>query len=267
MFARLRTASILAILALTSVTAPVLAIVPDNDDIAAPTIIAAVPFTTTQDTSEATAAPTDADCYAPSHTVWFSFTPSEGGWFEADTFGSEYDTTLAVGTSNGSGIDMLGCEDDTFSSQSRVRFEASANTTYLFQVGSYFDSAGGPLVFNLAAIEPPVALEVDLEVEPVGTFTRDGLAILRATVTCNVEAFGYLWGNVRQQVGRTWVTGNTEADVACGPEPQRINLAVVGWNGRFAGGHASVELTVDAMTLDKEAWDSDAFVGTVRLRK
>ena len=46
-------------------------------------------------------------------TVWYSFTPDADGDYLADTFGSDYDTTLYVGTPDGAGgIDVIGCIDD-----------------------------------------------------------------------------------------------------------------------------------------------------------
>ena len=64
---------------------PALAAPPANDDFNSATVIGALPFTTIQDTSEATAAADDPiDCYN-NGSVWYSFTPATDMLIIADT--------------------------------------------------------------------------------------------------------------------------------------------------------------------------------------
>ena len=78
---------------------PVAAAAPSNDDIATPTAIT-LPSTTAQSTVEATSGPTDpADCGAGGPTVWFSYTAAVDGQLQIQTFGSDFDTVLVLGTS------------------------------------------------------------------------------------------------------------------------------------------------------------------------
>ena len=56
---------------------------------------------------------------------------------EANTFGSNYDTTLSVYTGSRGSLMQLACNDDSGSLQSRIRFDAVAGTTYYFMVSSF----------------------------------------------------------------------------------------------------------------------------------
>src|SRR4051812_1984670 len=91
------------ILLLTGSIATALAAAPSNDDIGGAIVVGAVPFTdgpaTTGDAPPGAGDPAfcnDAPAGADRHTVWYSFTPSAAGRYEADTFPSTYDTTLYV---------------------------------------------------------------------------------------------------------------------------------------------------------------------------
>jgi hypothetical protein len=50
---------------------------PANDDIANATPITSLPFDDSLDTTEATMAPDDPDCFGNGPTVWYTFTPTE----------------------------------------------------------------------------------------------------------------------------------------------------------------------------------------------
>ena len=122
---------------------------PANDDFDNPTVIAALPFTDSISTADATAAADDPFCNSSEHTVWYSFTPTQDGPVRADTFGSDFDTNLGVFTGSRGNLSQIACA--FFPPQ--VTFNAAANTTYFFMVGSTFGVAGGTLVFNMTG--PP----------------------------------------------------------------------------------------------------------------
>ena len=159
----LRTAVAAGILAIGAV-APVSAASPSNDDIANPIVIGALPATVTVDASEATTGATDPGyCPAPEWgqdpaTVWFEHTATSTGPLGATTYGSDYPTTLYVGTSNGNGgLDVVGCATQSGgTAQSAVRFEAEAGVKYLFAVGldPNFGEPAGNLEFNLDLARP-----------------------------------------------------------------------------------------------------------------
>ena len=137
-------AGIVAVLVLAPVSA--LAAPPSNDNFADGTPISQLPFTTSQDTAEATeeAGEPRPMCAPIGKTVWFRYTPAEDGLVQADTEGSDFDTVLAIWTGEDlNGLDQVACSDDSGSGlDSLVTFSASAGTTYLFQVGGYHDETG-----------------------------------------------------------------------------------------------------------------------------
>jgi hypothetical protein len=127
---------------------------PANDDFDTPTVIGALPFTDSISTVDATVAADDPFCNSSEHTVWYSFTPTQDGPIRADTFGSDYDTNLAVYVGSRGALSEIACA--FFPSQ--VTFAAAADTTYFFMVGSTFGVPGGTLVFNVAG--PPANDEI-----------------------------------------------------------------------------------------------------------
>jgi hypothetical protein len=248
-------------LLLGALAAPTSAAALKNNSISSPIVVGAVPYTNSQDTRRATTGATDpAFCYDPegsadSNTVWYSFTPTGDGRFAADTFGSDYDTTLYVGTPNGAGgIDVINCVDDSGGTvQSYVSFDAIAGTTYLIMVGTCCGTpgsdGGGALVFNLDVAGP--ALVLDATVNSTGSVDQ-GVVTLTGTATCSQSPdFAFIDVNLRQRVGRRTIEGFGEVEVSpCGPTPTAWTLVLEGFNGRFAGGQATGDLTFFACTLE-----------------
>ncbi len=81
---------LIATAASTAVAAP-----PANDDFDNATLVPGLPFSDAIDTTDATTAADDPDCAGQGPTVWYAFTPSEDTEVAANTFGSDYDTTLS----------------------------------------------------------------------------------------------------------------------------------------------------------------------------
>ena len=84
--------------------------------------------------------------------MWYQFTPSEDIRINANTFGSDYDTGIAVFTGTRGALSLVLCNDDAMTGefvQSNLNFDAVAGTTYYFMVGSCCGSDGGNLVFNV----------------------------------------------------------------------------------------------------------------------
>src|SRR5204862_148372 len=75
---------------------------PANDDVANATIVGGIPYTDDENTEGATSEDIDGDCgsfgFGHGHSVWYAYTATEDGTLAADTFGSDYDTTLSVWT-------------------------------------------------------------------------------------------------------------------------------------------------------------------------
>ena len=263
-----------ATLLLGALAAPASAAPLRNNSISSPIVIGAVPYTNTQNTERATTGATDPPfCYDPegsadSNTVWYSFTATEDGRLAANTFGSDYDTTLYVGTPDGAGgINVINCVDDSGGTlQSYVSFEAAADTTYLFMVGTCCGTpgsdGGGTLVFNLDVAGP--ALELDITVDPTGSVDR-GIVTLAGTASCSATPdFAVIDLSLRQRVGQRTIEGFGSTDLSqCGPTPTTWTVVLEGFNGRFAGGQATGDITMFACALECQSID-ESF--TVKLR-
>jgi len=114
-------------------------------------------------------------------SVWWSFTPAANGALSIDTFGSGFDTVLAVFT--GGSLDALAmiAENDNAagSEQSRVAFQASAGTVYQIFVADS-DSATGDITLNVA-LEPDQQTATSLAGPAFGPFGQP--LTFTATVT------------------------------------------------------------------------------------
>jgi hypothetical protein len=116
-------------------------------------------------------------------TVWIAWTSPSTGRAVVDTFGSFFDTVLAVysGANLGSQT-LLGANDDTGSLQSEVAFNAVGGTTYNIQVAGFSssDNVGAITLHITAALAPPfIALQPQNRTVFPGT-----------NVTFSVGAFG-----------------------------------------------------------------------------
>ncbi|HET6467521.1 MAG TPA: hypothetical protein VFG43_03995 [Geminicoccaceae bacterium] len=131
---------------------------PPNDDFVNAISVTSLPFSDAQDTTDATREPDDPNCSGgQEHTVWYAFTPATDLRVTANTFGSEYDTTLGVYTGGPGSLTEIACNDQAArSNQSRVVFEATAGTTYFVMIASWYVEPGGNLVFAMDEAPPPV---------------------------------------------------------------------------------------------------------------
>lgn len=130
---------------------------PANDDFAAATAIATLPYTTSQDTSDATSDPGDPTDCSSNGSVWFSYTATSVGLIEANTFGSGYDTVLSAWTGAPDSLSMWACNDDTSGLQSQIRLSPTPGTTYYFMVAvccGSGGSGGGSLQFAVSQSQP-----------------------------------------------------------------------------------------------------------------
>jgi hypothetical protein len=150
--------AVLFALALTLSPAGVTAAPPSNDDFANATeVTQPLPFEDdTVNTNEATVqvgepSPHSFECGEElDKTVWYKFTPDDDMAVSANTFGSRFDTVVAVW--EGSDIDSLtlvGCNNDArFDGLSSVVFRAELGEEYRIQVAGNFGDSG-PLTFRV----------------------------------------------------------------------------------------------------------------------
>jgi hypothetical protein len=230
---------------------------PPNDDFNNATVISQIPTTITEDVTHATTAFDDPFCFTAIRTVWFSFTPTQNMFLEANTFGSNYDTTLSVYTGSRGALTQIACNDDSNQTfQSRVRFNAVAGVTYYFEVSAFNFITPANLVFNLLLGPPPLTLVPGVNqfgsVDP-----STGTATISGVVVCSKQAFVNISGELKQNHGGTPVDGFFDTFIPCdGPTPwtATIQPALTLFHGRsanlFTGGQADVAATASAFDFD-----------------
>ncbi|WP_437857025.1 hypothetical protein [Sorangium sp. So ce363] len=229
---------------------------PANDAITSATVVPQLPFTDTISTVDATTALDDPNCAGNGPTVWYSFTPSTDVdvFVEANTFGSEYDTTVSVYTGSPGNLTQLACNDDAVGLLSRVVFNATAGTTYYVMVGAYGSGPGGNLVFTMDFAPPP--LDISVTIDPKASFDpATGVAVVSGTVTCSRPVFVSYYAELRQRVGgHSEILGSFGTGVPCDGETP-WSATVDPFLGFFKGGQADV--TVYASAFDLGEYDED----------
>ncbi len=140
-----------------SVTAPA------HDDFNSPTGINNIPYSDLDvNIAGATVAiddPTVSGCNLDKglSSVWYQYMPLTNQTVYLDTFGSTYDTFIAVWTGARGNLTAIGCNDDADSSlQSALGLDLSGNQTYYFEIAQF----NGNLSGALASQSKPVALQL-----------------------------------------------------------------------------------------------------------
>ena len=144
---------LLALLAAAlGIPANVQAAQPANDSVFAAVAITSVPATRTMsdddfnDALNGAGDPNVCGFGNPGvHTIWYSFIPTSYGKATIDTFGSAFDTIVAVWTYNGGVFQSIACNDDsTTGVQSEIKnLQLLAGTKYYIEVVQY-TSGGAP---------------------------------------------------------------------------------------------------------------------------
>lgn len=267
----MKNALALAVAALVVVGLPATAVAqPSNDDFSSATAVTEpLPFTNSVSTDDATVAEDDPNCHGSGATVWYSYTPTADGAINANTFGSDYDTTLSVYTGERGMLSQVACDDDTDGLQSSVTWQGVAGTTYHFMAGSYSGSSGGNLSFTVqegqVSAPPPPYLDIELVIDGVGSVApRTGVVTISGTVTCSQRSQMQVYGELRQQVGRQVISGEFSDSRYCDGETQ-WTATVEGSNGIFASGPAKVDAFAHACH-SADSCDWDRAIADVRLR-
>jgi hypothetical protein len=228
--------------------APAWAVPPPNDDFDSATLVTEpLPFTDSVSTADATTASDDPFCEGNGHTVWYRYTPSADGFVNANTLGSDYDTTLSVYSGARGALDQIACNDDFGGLESSVTWEAVAGTTYHLMAGSFFDSPGGNLSLTVQESEPPQLPTLDVAIDPIGRVNpRTGVAQVSGTFTCTGLDFVDIFGELQQPVGRFTIRGFFgffAEGSSCDGTPQPWAADVSGENGKFAPGKATARVS------------------------
>jgi len=218
---------------------------PPNDSIAGATVIKALPFSDTVDTTKAT---TDADEEAAGQpcrdfgapaiekSVWYTYTASADITLRVNTSASSYTTGIASYSGAPSAATFISCAPGQL-----LTSVATAQTVYWMIFGDQPGSPGGTLRITVEEAPPPP--EVSLTVDPLGTFdATSGSATISGTVTCTGTAdFGQISGNVTQTVGRFTINGFFFTSFTCDGTTQTWTATTTFSSGKFAGGPATVQ--------------------------
>ena len=159
----------------------VVAAPPANDEFPAAQVILNSPFTASVSTLEATTASDDPSCLGNTASVWYAYTPPVSTTIAADTFGSDYDTTLSAYTGAQGSLTQLACSDDAGSgTQSQVVIPVVAGQTYYFMAAGL--GGGGNLVLNLdASTFPQIAVRTTRAQEALPSADGGHIAWSQAT--------------------------------------------------------------------------------------
>ena len=246
---------------------------PPNDDFDHPTVVPSIPFAQSYDATNATVAADDPFCFGRNQTLWFKYTPSSNVRVEANTFGSNFDSTLSVYTGARGSLTQIACNDDSGSTlQSRVRFDAIAGTTYYFMVSSLSQASLAGLLFNV--IEAPPAFSFVPSVAQFGSVSAStGTAAINGSVKCSGPSYITIFGQVKQMHGGTPITGNFSAFIPCDGTAAwvaAVSYQAAIFHGRsvalFVGGKASITATATAFEPDTGEFKQVNFSGTITLK-
>jgi hypothetical protein len=141
-----------------------------QDDFDFPVQVNALPYTYQINTAYATKAADDPINSCDNnfgHSVWFRYTPPTSGWVQFNTFGSNYDTIIAVYTGSRNNLTHRGCADDAAAlTQSFMELNLTAGTTYHIMVSGAGNSSGNLMLSMTSVATPTVWLQA-----PYGTIS------------------------------------------------------------------------------------------------
>ncbi len=226
---------------------------PSNDSFSGATVIGSVPFSDTEDTSEATLDADDtaagAACPDPgftfSNSVWYAYTPSSDQDVRLDTSGSSYSVAGAVVTGSPGSFSPVagGCF------LGGTTLSLTGGTTYYIDLLQFGSGSGGTLQLSLSeSVAPDPALTVSRS----GGFSKSGLATVSGTASCAAGSFAFLGGSLTQSVGRVATItgfGSLSSPITCDGEPHQWSLVVTPWSGLFRGGKAQATISLDACSF------------------
>lgn len=239
-----------ALVSIGVTSAPVWAAAPANDELAG-AIPIAVGDHVTADTTEATTNDGDAAlntaCGLPATkaSVWYTYTPTADTGFAVDTSASSYSTGYMIFRGTPSTSSLITCGVGRSGAEA-----AHVGTTYTIAVVDYDGDGnpanGGNLVLDLEDAGPLPTL--DVSVDPRATVDKSGVVWLTGAYTCSLaNRIGFDF-QLRENVGRFTVNGYAAVtdDNPCDGSTIPFKVAISGYDGKFAGGKASVLVSTDA---------------------
>jgi hypothetical protein len=237
---------------------------PANDDFDNSTIITALPFSDSVDTTEATVAaddPTSA-CFAetPVFTLWYSFTPPTSTRLERPlSFSGSTPAGMSVYTGSRGNLSEVLCGPTGIQ-----QFDVVGGTTYFFMIWGF---GAGVVQFDLAEILPPPS--ITLSIDSTGSVAaKTGVATVRGTVTCSRSVvLPELQISLSQLFAHRVTIHALVAlqDFPCSSSGSRWSVAMQGDNGLFAAGSATASASTFFCNQSGECTTADTS-RTIRLR-
>jgi hypothetical protein len=137
-------------------------------------------------------------------TAWYRFTSESSGQVKISTYGSDYDTVLAVYSGSCGNLLQLYCSDDANFLSSEITFLAISGEEYYIEVADWEGPAAGPKSLQFAALIEPVSAW-----QFVGTLNQ-GVSRHAAAVVTGGPAPGIyvLGGQTAETSGIPTLTGN-----------------------------------------------------------
>ncbi len=212
-------------------------------------------------TSEA-GEPQLATGFAPQKTVWLAWKPAVSGVADLDTSGSAFDTVLAVFTGTSlSSLSRITYNDDPpnrTDRTSKLKFNATANTTYLIAVGGYNGASGSiVLTANLLATTARVPI---ITGQPVSQNAFFG----SRTLSVGVDATGI--GLVTYEWYKNGILNQTTStpSISVPVDPFTLVLSLGNWYVRISNADANVNNSQADYTVYSQLFSEGyAFPGSV----
>jgi hypothetical protein len=222
------------------------AVAPSNDTIAGATVVPALPFSDTVDTTAATTDADDAqlgasdgpDCAFGSapNSVWYKFTAGTEGKLALEASG--YVVGLVIATGSPGALTTSSC--GLFSAQTPT----VPGTTYYVLAFDVFGEGGGTLDINFLVPPPPPTLTVTAI---GGTVNRAGAATINFAYTCTNASTIDAFVQVTQAVGRFSISGFDFlfSDATCDGTQHIWSTTIFPQNGKFSGGRAELFSSIE----------------------
>ena len=253
---------------------------PAFDEIGSARVIPSLAFSESADSSYATTAPGDPDCFGKGATVWYVFTPTQDMQLEASVQEEYPDSassfTLSAYAGQPASSTQLDCSDDSLIVQGynkpHVEFSARAGVPVYFMVGTSGGTEGGIFHFG---IQRPLA--VATPVDKLLGVSHDGTATVSGSITCSRPGGMTLDVTLRQVfAGRLNAFGFNQVWAPCTTTPTRWSTALTSWPVSFGPGAGEVEIHISSQcdyegcqpgALYDEASYGRREVSTVKLRR
>jgi hypothetical protein len=253
---RLLGALLVGLGSLVASSLPAFAVAPANDSISTPVVVGVLPWTYSQDTSQATSSSSDGRCVFGS-SVWYRYRPTTTVRRKLVTFGSDYYPVITLFRGPRNDRTFIKCSLETESS-SALAYRFEAGRTYWIALSACCSRSrrGGNAVLTMYR---GGTFSFTLSVDSAASGDVSGRAIVSGSVTCSLPGVVYPFVSISQRVGDNVARGSSGGDedgeegLVCGRDETAWSLTIdsdTGW--AFQPGPAVV--TTRAWATDGFGW-------------